>query len=496
MIFGMGTTTLFFAIVGTVADIITLIVLVDIVMIFVLIFVEKMDPRTFASWMILLIVLPVLGFVLYIFLGSSIYSRHKFDPKGIRDEELIEAYAREEDTIHADETENPELEDTINFAKAIRRGGGKGYSSNNEVEIFTEGKNKMDSLFEDLRNAKKYIFAEYYIVRNDVCGNEFVNILTQKVKEGLEVRLMIDAFGNGKGPKKGLKLFKKAGGHVAMFHHPIYLLLSPKKNNRNHRKIAIIDGEIAYCGGMNIGDEYLGKGQHGHWKDASVRIRGGALYPLIMRFISDWDYAKKRNPVADICGHIPPSIYGDIGNERLQIVSGGPDSTANNPVKTQYFTMIRNSRKILYISTPYLIPDDSMNENIKCAAMSGVDVRIIVPDKKDHIFVYWNTLSAANELMKHGVRVFMYNNGFIHSKTIITDDRFCSVGSANIDDRSLVLNFETNVMMYSNRLRDEMYDEFMNNLGESTEYSCALYDQRTTMMKVKIAISRLFKFIS
>ncbi|MFA5453406.1 MAG: phospholipase D-like domain-containing protein, partial [Candidatus Methanomethylophilaceae archaeon] len=151
------------------------------------------------------------------------------------------------------------------------------------------------------------------------------------------------------------------------------------------------------------------------------------------------------------------------------------------------------AKKTLYLHTPYLVPNNSLADALKVAAMSGVDIRIIMPDKPDHMFVYWNNISAANDLMKNGIKVYMYHRGFVHSKTIVVDEKYCSIGSANLDDRSMVLNFETNAMIYSERIGKEMNDAFMEDLTYCTEYSCEEYNKRTTWMKFKIGISKLFK---
>lgn len=491
----MYLMTMFFEMVGLISSFIFLVVIIDIVTIFVMIFMEKMDPRTFVAWLLLLIFLPILGFVLYLFLGTSLYRKHTFVPKHINDEKLLEAYKLDEEYFKS-KTNDLKDERVRDFVHLIKNAGGWAYTDNNDMDFFKTGIEKMDSLFEDLRNARKNILLEYYIIRNDECGNEFMDILIQKLKEGVEVRLLTDAFGNGKGPKKKIYEFKKAGGHFALFHNSANLILSPKKNNRNHRKIAIIDGSIAYCGGINIGNEYLGKGDLGFWRDSSVRIRGSGILPLCMRFIFDWDYAAKKDQILNFEKYISEDAINNKGTEGMQIISGGPDTDESNPIKMQYLAMIRNSKKILYMETPYLIPDDALMEELKCAAMAGVDVRIIIPDKPDHLFVYWNSLSAADKLMRCGVKVYHYHRGFMHSKTIISDDILCSVGSANIDDRSLVLNFETNVMAYSEKLRNEMYDAFMEDLGYSEEYSCEDYARNNTKTKIRIAVSHLFEKIS
>lgn len=492
-----GLTDMFFAFVNLIADFVWLIVIVDVISILLLLFLEKMDPRTFVAWLLIFIFLPFLGVVLYLFIGCTLYRKHIFTPKNLNDQRLMNAYLEETASIESDAGAAEMDPYLTTFAMTMKKAGAWGYSNNNDVGVISMGTEKMETLFNDLRNAKSFILFEYYIIRNDPVGNELMDILTEKVKEGVEVFLATDSFGNGKGPRKGIRKFRKAGGRFATFHNPIYLLLSPKKNNRNHRKIAVIDGEIAYCGGFNIGNEYVGKGRFGRWRDVSVRIMGGGVLPLTIRFIGDWNYmSKAKDRIDGVADYLRDAPYDHKGTERLQIVSGGPDTLDNNPVKTQYLEMIRTARKHIYITTPYLGPDDCLFETLRNSALSGVDVKIIIPAVGDHIFVHWNTLSSANELMKYGAKVYLYQNGFVHSKTIISDNVYASVGSANMDERSLRLNFETNVMIYSSKIHDELLDVFNEDLKNCTEYSCEEFDSMPLKYKVRTKISQFFKYIA
>ncbi len=478
------------------ANFIEVIVVLDIIAILMLLFLEKYDPRSFAAWIILLIFLPPVGFILYMYMGRTIYNRRKFMPSNITPAQMEEANRYQKSNLKSDLQQYPEHRHALSIAETLSNAGVWSYTKNNDICLYTEGSEKISSMFEDLRKAKKSILIEYYIVRNDRVGNEFMDILTSKVKEGVEVRFLTDGFGIGKGPKDGIRRFVRAGGHYAMFHSGITLMFSPKKNNRNHRKIAIIDGEVAYCGGFNIGDEYLGEGPLGHWRDASVRVVGDGVLPMVVRFSADWHYSKPRDRMGAISDYIGREVLDHHGNDRMQLVSGGPDTMPDNLVQMQYLAMISNAKERLYICTPYLVPDDSTSAALKNAAMSGVDVRILIPDKKDHIFLYWNNLTFSNDLMEAGVRIYMYNDGFIHEKMVLMDDCCCSVGSANLDNRSLALNFETNVMMYSRRLCDQAYRQFMDDLDCSTEYSCEAFDERTTIMKIRMAISRMFTLLA
>lgn len=474
----------------TLSEIVSVIVIFDIAALLALMFLERYDPRVFVTWLVMLVLAPPVGFILYMYLGATIYNRMRFMPKNVTDTQLMTAAEYQSNLLEEDLGGDPEKAEMYRMAKCMDRSGAWSYSDDNEITLFTEGHEKLSSLLNDLRSAEKSILMEYYIIRNDEIGNELMDILTQKVREGVEVRLLTDAFGIGKGPKEGIFRFRNAGGHYATFHSSLNLLLSPKKNNRNHRKIAIIDGKMAYCGGFNIGNEYQGEGPLGHWRDASVKVVGSGILPMAVRFSADWQYCAKRDPLKPLGHYLGEVTIPYKGNVRMQLVSGGPDTMPNNPVQMQYLAMIANAKRRLYITTPYLAPDESMILALANAARSGVDVRILIPDKKDHMFLFWNNMSYANALMKAGVRVWRYNDGFVHEKLIAMDDWCCSVGSANFDIRSFTLNFETNVMIYSEEVTRQAVDQFLADLDRSTEYSCEEYDRRTTMMKIRMAISR------
>ena len=471
------------------SDLVMVIVIADIIALFIMLLLEKYDPRVFLTWLIVMVLLPPVGFILYMYMGSTIYNRRKFMPKNMTDRQLMEGAEIQSGILEQDLGKDPSKADEYSMAKAMERAGAWSYSKGNEMTLYTEGNDKITALMQDLRSAKKSILIEYYIIRNDTVGNTLVDILINKVREGVEVRLLTDAFGIGKGPKEGIFKFINAGGHYAMFHSSINLMLSPKKNNRNHRKIAIIDGKIGYCGGFNIGDEYLGSGPLGHWRDASVRVVGPGVVPLMVRFCADWQYCAKRDRMRPIDNYLDPELPKN-GDVRMQIVSGGPDSMPNNPVQMQYLAMMSRAKHRLYITTPYLVPDESMVVALDNAVRRGVDVRILIPDKKDHMFVYWNNITYSKLLMDHGVRVWRYRNGFVHEKMILMDDDICSVGSANLDHRSLALNFETNVMIYSDRIAEQAAERFIADLEDSVEYTDGMYSQRTVMMKIRMAISK------
>ena len=475
-------------------DWITQIILqIDIVFLLVLFFSEKENPSRILLWAIVMIFLPLVGLILYLVVGQTFYSEQKFKRKGLKDDEIDNIVPDGRDLIAAES--DPDYRRT---AGAILNAGGLGYSNNNDVKLYTLGEDKFKDLYDDLRNAKRYIHLEYYIIRDDELGNELMDILIAKIGEGVEVKLLTDDFGVGKGPKKAIRRFKAAGGEFAVFHKVVWLLFSPKKNNRNHRKIAVIDGRIAYCGGFNIGDEYLGKGKLGFWRDSAVRISGDAVKALQVRFQMDWEYATKRElcPPERLQDYYGKVQYDSAGDARVLTVSGGPDVADFNPVRLEYLELIRNAKKTVYLHSPYFIPNDSLQDALSVAAANGVDVRVIIPDKPDHMFVFWCNISSAYSVMGNGVKVYMYNRGFVHSKTMVVDGEYCSVGSANFDDRSLVLNFETNAVIISKEIGRQMDEAFLEDLKYCTEYTREDYENLSGYSTLRVAVSRLFSGLS
>ncbi|MDD1647898.1 MAG: cardiolipin synthase, partial [Methanomicrobiales archaeon] len=260
-------------------------------------------------------------------------------------------------------------------------------------------------------------------------------------------------------------------------------------NFRNHRKIAVIDGETAFIGGFNIGDDYLGLDpKWGYWRDAAVRIRGSGAVPAQMRFALDWNFASEEKlDYAERYFHQSTLPEGSV----VQVVSGGPD-TAWNAIKDSYLKMITTATETVYLQTPYFIPDESVMDALHIAAQSGVDVRIMIPSRPDHMFVYWAGHSYIEELLSSGVKAYTYNNGFLHAKTIVIDGFAASVGSANWDVRSFSLNFETNALMYDEKVAGQLKQAYLDDLAQCTELTPEWYARQSRLFRIKCSVSRLF----
>ena len=360
--------------------------------------------------------------------------------------------------------------------------------------MYSDGTLFFEELLTSLKKAKQSINIEFYIFKNDNIGTEILNILEEKAKEGVEVRLLYDSVGSRSLNRNVLKKLTDVGGKVGEF-FPSWLKLI-NMNFRNHRKIVVIDNKIGFVGGFNVGDEYLGKDdKFGYWRDTHIKFKGSAVKDLNLRFLADWRYATKEEVTLN---HVLEINEDELkkSNIGMQIVSSGPDLSDRYEIKLAYLKMIQKAKRYLYIQSPYLIIDNSISDSLKLAAASGVDVRIMLPGKGDHPFVYWANLVYAGELIKEGVKVYHYDrNAFLHAKTIVIDGKICSIGTANMDTRSFELNFEVISVIYSEKIAKEQKYEFEKDMMKCEELTIEKYNKRSTIVKVKESISRLLSDI-
>ncbi|MCI4327781.1 MAG: cardiolipin synthase [Thermoplasmata archaeon] len=466
-----------------------LLVTFDVVAIFTLIFFERRDPESVLAWLFAVVTLPVIGFVLYLVFGFKYFKNRAFGLKSTGDREILDRVRKGLEPGVPDETERTigGLVDYPDLARLLWADSAAFLTEGNQVDVFTGGSAKFEALFAAIQSAKSHIHLEYYILRDDELGKRLLALLEAKAREGVEVRLLYDDLGN-KIPHRRYQALRDAGGRVSGFYRALIPSVGFRINYRNHRKIAVIDGTVGFIGGFNVGVEYLGRGPLGPWRDTAVRIRGAAVRALQLRFLLDWNYATKEGLTL---AETYFSKFSRVGSASIQIVSGGPDTTWNPP-REQYVKMVGSARRTCYLQTPYFIPDVSVMTALRIAALSGVDVRIMVPTKPDLPFVHWASLSNVGELLDAGVRVFSYNEGFLHAKTITIDDAVTSVGSANWDLRSFKWNFETNAVIYDTAFGETYRKIFEADMARSTEITRTTYAQRSGSVRFKEAICRLF----
>lgn len=463
---------------------------VNILIIIAIIFMERKNPESTLAWVLVLTFLPVVGLILYMIFSQNIARKQIFRLNPDEEKFVSSSLKKQMDAISTGKYEfvNEEAAEWRDMIRLNQRYDSAYFTQNNEVELFTDGREKFESLIADIENAKKSINIEYYIIKWDKVGIRLLKALEKKAKEGVEVRLLMDALGCRQITKRRIQPLMDAGVKCAFFFRPKMKIFLMRLNYRNHRKLVVIDNSIGYIGGFNIAREYLGlKEKFGYWRDTHVRIRGGAVHDINARFILDWRFASKENlDFSSIFLEEPVNA----GNTGIQIVTSGPDNERQE-VKRAYMKMIVSAEKNIYLQTPYFVPDASIIESLKVAALSGIDVRVMIPCMPDHIFVYWATYSYVGELIRSGVKVYIYDNGFLHAKTLVVDGKVASVGSANFDKRSFSLNFESNAIIYDRGIACKMESAFENDITLCHQLTQELYDQRSLLIRFKESIARL-----
>lgn len=464
----------------------------NIILSIVIVFFERRDPKTVWAWLLVLYFIPILGIFLYFIIGYDFHKRQMFRTKEIEDA-MYSAVRGQEESIFRDEFApgDPRLRKFSDTVLMNLEAADAVYTADNDVEIYTDGKEKFRALYQEMEQAEKFIHIQYYIIRNDELWQPFEELLARKVKEGVEVRLLYDSMGCRKMRRSDWKRIRSLGIQVGEFFPALLGSLQLRINYRNHRKIVVIDGRTAFVGGFNIGREYLGLDpKFGYWRDTHLRIRGSAVLALHIRFILDWNYATKENLFARD-SYFTYRPEEKPGNEAIQIISSGSDSRWQN-IRNVYLKMISKARKSIRIQTPYFIPDSAVLDALRIAAMSGVDVQVMIPCKPDHPFVYWATYSYIGDLLAAGVKCYTYDNGFLHAKGMVVDGLVSCYGTANMDIRSFRLNFEVNAVIYSARVARRMEEIFREDLKVCTQVTEYLYGRRSYLVRIKEQFSRLF----
>lgn len=466
---------------------------VNFIFIFAVLFFERKSSAARLAWIMVLAFIPIVGCIFYLVFNqnlSRMHINHLYDDKWEAFQTMLIKQMNKESDDDTSDMINPAAISRKDIIKLNQVYGESIYTEGNEAELITDGNELLISMLDDIRASEKSIFAEYFIIKNDLIGKKFIRELTFAAERGVDVKLLIDTQGSRRIGKRALKDYLNAGGKIGYFFPPMLfrfgIRIGLNLNYRNHRKIVVIDEKIGYTGGYNIANEYCDMvPRFGHWRDSHVRIRGDAVKELLGRFILDWRFTTKE------IMPIPTDIGTDyIGNKGIQIVSCGPEAPKQE-IKRAFMKMITTSKKSIYIQSPYFVPDQSMLESLKMAAQSGVDVNVMIPCKPDHIFVYWATYSYVGELLRSGGKVYIYDGGFLHAKTITSDDEVSSIGSCNFDIRSFKLNFETNAFIFDSDFALKMKESFYEDLKYSHELTLDDYNHRSLIIKFKENISTL-----
>lgn len=476
------------------AEITTLIIFINAVLAIITVLRQPRDIAATWAWLLVLMLLPVGGFILYLFTGRGLSRKKIFQSQSQINDGILALVdiQRQENRknellpkkmLSSEATEMVNLFLNINNAPVLK---------DNHVTLYTEGQEKFAALFNDIRQAQKSIHIEYYTIYNDQIGNDLQKLLVEKANAGVTVNVLYDAWGSQGATQKWWRPLEEAGGHARTFFSSKHSITDFRLNFRDHRKVVVVDSNIGYIGGFNVGDQYLGRShKFGNWRDTHMRVTGNAVLALQVRFLMDWNASVESNVQLPYSNDLfPKEVASKRGSAAMQIVSSGPDKL-DEQIKLGYLKMISTAKKRLWIQTPYLVPDDSIIDALTTAAMSGVDVRIMVPNMPDHPFIYRATQYYSQLLHATGVKIYSYQNGFLHAKTVVMDGHISTIGSANMDIRSFKLNFEANAFIYDPKVAAQLETIYKTDMQHAQLLTDEIIAQQSKWIRFKQKFSRL-----
>lgn len=444
-----------------------------IIIAMVTVLMENRQPAKALAWLMVLALVPVAGLVLYIFFGQNISKRHR---QLMRERSLYGKLAKNKthnDVVNADgqielplkaNEESGTIGDHLPLIRLFSHQEWAHIYKHNEVDVYTSGKDFFPDFIACLKAANHHIHLLTYIIDDDNLGNEVADVLMEKARSGVEVRLIYDDVGCWRTPNRFFRRMTDAGVNVRPFMPVHFPMLTSKVNYRNHRKICIVDGVEGFIGGMNIADRYVSGTKRFGWRDTHLRLRGGAVRGMQHVFLADWHFVSREQIVAN---DYFPRIPADVSNSCMaQVVTSSPTSTAPD-IMQGYVSIIQQAKQYVYIETPYFMPTETVLFALRTAALSGVDVRLMVPYHSDARFPEWASRSYVMQVLDVGVKVYFYKAAFNHTKMLISDDSLCTCGSTNVDFRSFENNFEANIFFYDRNMAQRMKQVFLEDLRRS-----------------------------
>lgn len=450
---------------------------------------EFRNPSKAVAWLFILFCLPLIGFVLYFFVARDYQKRLKIRKRGSRLFQELRGHLWDRAAVvrNKEGMNNAEFHHNDRLFNLLNHLSESPITGCNQSRVLTDGEETYDAMLRAMEQAKDHIHVEFYIFRHDRIGTKFQEVMIRKAQEGVKVRLVCDGLGSYKLKKTFIRRFKESGVEFYFFLPAMVSMFSRRINYRNHRKIVVVDGIIGFLGGINVGDDYLGEyPKMGYWRDTHLEVKGDAVYFLQNVFLHDWKLASGER-IADF-GLFPE--HQCTGDEQVQILSSGPDLNWN-AIQEMCFGAISVAKERIWITTPYFIPDEGIYEALKTAAVSGVDVRIIIPDRADSRFVKMASLSYVEELLAAGVTFYEYEKGFIHAKVLIVDELLGSVGTANMDMRSFFCNFELTAVLFDQLPIERLVADFKEDLKQSRLMDPEVFRQRGRWQKAAEILCRM-----
>lgn len=443
------------------------------------VFFEERNPDRANLWLFTLLLFPFVGLAAYMFFGPDVRSV----PHRWRVFRRSRRRRRGRGRVSSDAPNGLE--------RLLEVSSGAVPTCGNKLRLLLDGEETFSAIEEALISARHSIHMEYFSVAHDELGMRIKDLLVDRARAGVRIRFLYDAVGSWRIGCDFVEELRAAGVEVRAFMPVAFARFRSGLNHRDHRKIVVVDGEVGFLGGLNVGDMYLGRDPRmGRWRDTHLKLEGPAVSELDRVFWELWEQCV--GPVAERDGcelrASPPPREGGVA---VQIASSGPGPTFR-AVADGYFQMITSARRRVWITTPYLVPGETLSNALSIAARSGVDVRVIVPSKADHTLVFWASQFNVDALLRNGVRVFSYKGGFIHAKTMVADSEVASVGTTNLDIRSLEVNYEVQAFVRSKSLAADLEAAFLDDLEQCEEESLAGRRGRPLVQKAQAAVGRLW----
>jgi len=469
--------------------VVSVLFLVTSIAIAVIIVLEKRSPFKTAAWILALVLLPVFGLLFYLFFGQEYRKRKMFSRKGLRDLGRIRKRSskqlREINQTHLKLGDH--FRDKENLISLLLNNSQSLLTTGNRIKILNDGALTFKALFSAIEAATHHIHLEYYIIENDRTGNELKELLIKKCMEGIEVRVIVDDVGSWGLNRKFFRDLRSAGIEIFPFMEVRFPRLTSRFNYRNHRKIVVIDGKIGFTGGINIADRYQdGLKGIGSWRDTHIQIEGDAVACLQVIFCADWFFVTRK--IISGKKYFPP--LSESKGVPVQITASGPD-TDWETIGQGFFAAISGARKSVFIVTPYLMPPHHIHSALITASLGNVDIKILIPEKSDARISKWCSFSYVEELLEAGIKVYFYQGGFIHSKLLLVDGKVASVGTANLDFRSLETNFEVNAFIYDDQIVGELTMYFIKDLQSSREIKLEEWKKRPWHYKLRESLAHI-----
>lgn len=430
-----------------------------------LIFLENNNPDRTLLWLAVLIFVPFLGLFIYLLVGPDIDNlrrRHNFRPK-----EFVSV------------PEEYKQDMRIQTAQMLHELVGAELTYNNGIKILINGEEAFPAMLDAISKAKVFIHLQSFIIKDDETGRMFRDALVKAAERGVKIRVLYDAIGSRRITKAFVQSLLDKGIKCISFLPVSFPMFRRRMNFRNHRKVCVVDGVVAFTGGLNLSNNYIHKGNMGFWRDTHVQVMGDCVRDLHNIFLADWQDRTDETPesVKKTDNVTYPKMTTET-NLAIQVVPSGVSSPWHS-IEMGFISMIARAKQRVWITTPYLVPGPLVMSALRMAAMSGVDVRVLIPKKGDSFLVYWGSCSNYEELLSTGVKIYRYTKGFIHTKTLLADNDMCSVGSCNLDVRSLEINFEDQLFIYDRQTTEQFAQQFEKDLEDAEELTITEWSKRS-----------------